>query len=88
VTPQSGPLDKYLKEGYEHPTFHGERPEGAPLAMGPGGVHMSKGDTTGWFEMGSTIVLVFEGPQDTQLQIHEGQKLRMGQEIVTTVSAK
>ena len=46
---------------------------------------MSKGDTIGWFEMGSTVVLIFEGPQDTQLKIEEGQRLWLGQEIVTTV---
>ena len=54
--------------------------------MGAGGVSFKKGETTGWFEMGSTIVLIFEGPQDTQLHISEGQKLRMGEEIVTTVN--
>jgi phosphatidylserine decarboxylase len=60
-----------MKEGYEGDT----------------GVSFSKGETTGWFEMGSTIVLIFEGPQDTQLHVREGQKLRMGEEIVTTVAS-
>lgn len=30
------------------------------------------------FEMGSTIVLIFEGPSDTELHIKEGQKLWLG----------
>lgn len=57
------------------------------LSQESDGVNFNKGETIGWFEMGSTIVLIFEGPQDTQLNISEGQKLRMGQEIVTTMSA-
>jgi phosphatidylserine decarboxylase len=48
------------------------------------GVHLIKGETTGWFEMGSTIVLVFEAPPKTELKIHEGQKLFLGEEIVNT----
>jgi len=35
------------------------------------------------FEMGSTIVLVFEGPADTKLHVEEGMRLWLGQEIVT-----
>ena len=83
----TGPLDKYLKEGFQ-PAPVTERDAALPQAMGAGGVQLRKGETTGWFEMGSTIVLVFEAPAEgTQLHISEGMKLRMGQEIVTTVTA-
>jgi hypothetical protein len=37
--------------------------------------------------MGSTIVLIFEAPPETQLHIREGQKLKLGEEIVTTVAS-
>jgi phosphatidylserine decarboxylase len=86
--PPSGPLDKYLKpEELNKEKDVKARKAGEPLALREDGVTFVKGETTGWFEMGSTIVLIFEGPQDTQLQISEGQKLVLGQEIVTTVQA-
>ena len=37
---------------------------------------------TGRFEMGSTIVLIFEADSKTSLAIHEGQKLKLGDPIV------
>lgn len=37
------------------------------------------------FEMGSTIAIVFECPQDYELNINEGQKLILGQEILSQV---
>jgi len=51
------------------------------------GISFAKGETLGWFEMGSTVVLIFEAPEETQLHISEGQKLKLGQEIVTTVAS-
>jgi phosphatidylserine decarboxylase len=48
------------------------------------GLTIRKAEELGWFEMGSTIVLIFEGPQDTQLHIKEGQRLFLGDHIVTT----
>jgi hypothetical protein len=41
-----------------------------------------KGQMTGRFEMGSTIVLIFEGDNKTSLNIKEGQKLSLGDLIV------
>lgn len=41
-----------------------------------------KGEMTGRFEMGSTIVLIFEADQQTSLNIKEGQKLNLGDSIV------
>jgi len=38
---------------------------------------------TGRFEMGSTVVLIFEGDKDTELNVHEGKKLWLGEEIVS-----
>lgn len=36
--------------------------------------------------MGSTIVLVFEAPEGTELDLHPGKKLKLGEEIVRTPS--
>ena len=43
----------------------------------------AKGEMTGRFEMGSTIVLIFEADSNTSLNIEEGQKLSLGEEIVS-----
>lgn len=43
----------------------------------------AKGEMTGRFEMGSTIVLIFEADSNTSLNIKEGQKLNLGEEIVS-----
>lgn len=40
-----------------------------------------KGEMTGRFEMGSTIVLVFEADKNTSLNVKEGQKLSLGEPI-------
>ena len=37
---------------------------------------------TGRFEMGSTIVLIFEADKNTELRVKEGQKLWLGERIV------
>ena len=59
------------------------RDESSKLEITDQGVDFVKGEEIGWFEMGSTIVLVFEGPEDTQLHVEEGMRLWLGQEIVT-----
>lgn len=41
-----------------------------------------KGEMTGRFEMGSTIVLIFECDDETTLKVEPGMKLNLGQEIV------
>lgn len=40
------------------------------------------------FEMGSTIALILECPPDYQFQFKEGEKLKMGQEILGPVIKK
>lgn len=49
-----------------------------------GTVRFSKGQMTGRFEMGSTIVLIYEAPKSTKTLISEGEAVRLGQEIVIT----
>lgn len=48
-------------------------------------ITFGKGEMTGRFEMGSTIVLIYEAPPaTTQVHVNEGDKVRLGQKLVTT----
>ena len=38
-----------------------------------------KGEMTGRFEMGSTIVLIFEADKETSLKVSPGMKLNLGE---------
>jgi len=84
----TGPLDKYLRKGYQ-PQVNNikDRSASDEQLIDETGISFAKGETLGWFEMGSTVVLIFEAPEETQLHITEGQKLKLGQEIVTTVAS-
>ncbi|KAI3642893.1 hypothetical protein MP228_012448 [Amoeboaphelidium protococcarum] len=49
--------------------------------VGGGGLQFRKGDEVGLFNLGSSIILVFEAPKDFRFCIKEGQKLNYGQII-------
>ena len=67
--------DKSYREGQD-----------SPLAETPGSsaVKFEKGEMTGRFEMGSTIVLIYECAPETQTLVEEGQAVRLGQQMVLT----
>ena len=44
-------------------------------------VFLQRGDDIGLFELGSTIVLIFEAPKDFQFSVRAGDKVRVGQSI-------
>lgn len=48
------------------------------------GLNFHKADMTGRFEMGSTVVLIFEADKNTELNVYEGKKLFVGEPIVCT----
>lgn len=50
-------------------------------------IHLNKGDMIGEFRMGSTIVLIFEAPNNFQFNLSLGQKVRVGQAIGTTTAS-
>lgn len=52
------------------------------------GVLMEKGDPFGEFNLGSTMVLIFEAPRDFVLELKEGQKIRYGELICRLPSCK
>lgn len=47
----------------------------------PNGVFLRKGEEVGMFQMGSTIVMLFECPKNCSIVPKEGEKLLMGQKI-------
>mmetsp|Transcript_65447 Transcript_65447/g.90471 ORF Transcript_65447/g.90471 Transcript_65447/m.90471 type:complete len:310 (-) Transcript_65447:221-1150(-) len=71
-----GPFAKYLAKQENNYSEASEK------------INFAKGEMTGRFEMGSTIVLVWEAPEDTQVNLEPGQKLKLGQEIVKTPSTQ
>jgi phosphatidylserine decarboxylase len=42
-----------------------------------------KGDELGWFEHGSTIILLFPGEYRFMPHIREGKSIRMGEALMT-----
>ncbi|XP_034752954.1 phosphatidylserine decarboxylase proenzyme, mitochondrial [Etheostoma cragini] len=50
---------------------------GAPAERG--GVALQKGEALGEFNLGSTIVLLFEAPKDFSFKLQRGQPIRVGQ---------
>jgi phosphatidylserine decarboxylase len=42
---------------------------------------MRKGEHLGEFNLGSTIVLIFEAPQDFKFRLKPGQKIRFGEAL-------
>ena len=47
-------------------------------------IKFEKGQMTGRFEMGSTIVLIYECPKGTTTLVEEGQAVTLGQQMVLT----
>lgn len=45
------------------------------------GIKVDKGDRLGCFNLGSSIVLVFQAPKDFQFQVQPGDKVYFGQPL-------
>lgn len=48
----------------------------------PSGIQLHKGEELGMFQMGSTIALIFECPQEYTVVKKEGDNVMMGQSLV------
>ena len=49
----------------------------------PDGLKVQKGDELACFRLGSTVVLVFDAPEDFRFRVRAGDTVRMGQNIGT-----
>ena len=70
---KAGPFNQYLKQSDFEKDLSKSNNDSKSFV---------KGEITGRFEMGSTIVLIFEADSKTSLAIREGQKLNLGEPIV------
>ncbi len=53
----------------------------------PSGMNVQRGEEVAKFKLGSTVVLIFEAPDDMDLQfcVKSGQKVRVGQPLITPI---
>lgn len=49
--------------------------------IGHDGVTVDKGEKLGCFNLGSTVVLLFEAPKDFHFQVEPGSKVSLGQPL-------
>ena len=59
----------------------GSYDEKSLLLMDNQGVNLKKGDKMGGFNMGSTIVLIFEAPNNFKFSTETGHKIKYGEGI-------
>lgn len=62
--------------------------EGGVVSADGGGVVLQKGAPVGEFNLGSTIVLLFEAPKDFTFNLQPGQRIRMGEGLGSLWLAK
>ncbi|XP_008299636.1 phosphatidylserine decarboxylase proenzyme, mitochondrial [Stegastes partitus] len=53
--------------------------EGGMVSVDGGGVALQRGEALGEFNLGSTIVLLFEAPKDFSFSLQPGQRIRVGE---------
>ncbi|XP_067339434.1 phosphatidylserine decarboxylase proenzyme, mitochondrial isoform X6 [Channa argus] len=66
----------YVAIGNQVPKATGE---GSVVSVNGGGIVLQKGEAVGEFNLGSTIVLLFEAPKDFSFNVQPGQRIRVGE---------
>ena len=51
----------------------------------PTGINLSKGEEIGMFEMGSTVALIFECPKDYQIELKDGDPVKLGDKLLEKI---
>ena len=51
------------------------------LGGGSDGIKLEKGERVGGFKLGSTVVLIFEAPENFQFSLTPGQRVKYGQSL-------
>ena len=65
--------------------IHGKQPQNTFFDKHfPQPVTVRKGDMFGEFNLGSTIVLIFEAPHGFQFKVNEGDKIKFGRPLGST----
>ncbi|XP_071479222.1 phosphatidylserine decarboxylase proenzyme, mitochondrial-like [Diadema antillarum] len=75
-------LSTNLRGKYNPGTFY-DKALSTPTQEGADGVPMTKGEGIGDFNLGSTIVLVFEAPKNFEFVFNSGDKIRLGEKLGT-----
>ncbi|XP_016893983.1 phosphatidylserine decarboxylase proenzyme, mitochondrial isoform X5 [Cynoglossus semilaevis] len=64
---------------YVAETINLSKPDGGVVCLDKEGVALHKGELLGEFNLGSTIVLLFEAPKDFKFNLLPGQRIRVGE---------
>ena len=56
-------------------------PTGHQYSCNARGVKLTKGQEVGFFRMGSTVAIIFEGPSDLKMHCKVGEKVKLGQRL-------
>lgn len=80
---QGGDSDKDFKSHFnQRDTIDVVKNEGQTYELSNQGFHLEKGQEVGYFNLGSSIMLIFEAPEEADFDLKVGQKVRLGNNII------